>query len=92
MIEAEMRVYVFTDDITDDIKLLKLSLYVLNQLFYAQCYNLSANEQCDKCTANKKGGGGQWALSPVGHDRRKIRLIEGNAKCRHLKKLTCKGT
>ncbi len=24
--------------------------------------------------------------------RRKIRLIEGNAKCRHLKKLTCKGT
>jgi hypothetical protein len=30
MIEAEMRVYVFTDDITDDIKLLKLSLYVLN--------------------------------------------------------------
>ncbi len=24
--------------------------------------------------------------------RRKIRLIEGNAKCRCLKKLTCKGT
>ncbi len=24
--------------------------------------------------------------------RRRIRLIEGNAKCRHLKKLTCKGT
>ncbi len=24
--------------------------------------------------------------------RRKIRLIEGNAKCRHLKKLTCKGS
>ncbi len=24
--------------------------------------------------------------------RRKIRVIEGNAKCRHLKKLTCKGT
>ncbi len=24
--------------------------------------------------------------------RRKIRLIEGNAKCRHLKKFTCKGT
>ncbi len=24
--------------------------------------------------------------------RRKIRLIEGNAKCRHLKKWTCKGT
>ncbi len=24
--------------------------------------------------------------------RRKIRHIEGNAKCRHLKKLTCKGT
>jgi hypothetical protein len=23
---------------------------------------------------------------------RKIRLIEGNAKCRHLKELTCKGT
>ncbi len=28
----------------------------------------------------------------VGPMRRKIRLIEGNAKCRHLKKLTCKGT
>ncbi len=27
-----------------------------------------------------------------GYARRKIRLIEGNAKCRHLKKLTCKGT
>ena len=25
-------------------------------------------------------------------ERRKIRLIEGNAKCRHLKKLTCKET
>jgi hypothetical protein len=25
-------------------------------------------------------------------ERRKIRLIEGNAKCRHLKKFTCKGT
>ncbi len=25
-------------------------------------------------------------------DRRKIRLIEGNAKCRHLKQLTCKGS
>ncbi len=24
--------------------------------------------------------------------RRKIRLMEGNAKCRHLKKLTCNGT
>ncbi len=27
-----------------------------------------------------------------GVGRRKIRLIEGNAKCRHLKKFTCKGT
>jgi hypothetical protein len=26
----------------------------------------------------------------VGRERRKIRLIEGNAKCRHLNKLTCK--
>ncbi len=25
-------------------------------------------------------------------DRRKIRMIEFNAKCRYLKKLTCKGT
>jgi hypothetical protein len=25
-------------------------------------------------------------------DLRKIKLIEGNAKCRHLKKLTCEGT
>jgi hypothetical protein len=32
----------------------------------------------------KKGG--------VGVDHRKIRLIEGNAKCRHLKKVPCKGT
>ncbi len=29
---------------------------------------------------------------PVGLDRRKIRHIEVNAKCRYLKKLTCKGT
>jgi hypothetical protein len=28
----------------------------------------------------------------VGLGRKKIRLIKGNAKCRHLKKLTCKGT
>jgi hypothetical protein len=28
----------------------------------------------------------------VGKDRIQIRLIEGNEKCRHLKKLTCKGT
>ncbi len=27
-----------------------------------------------------------------GKRRRKIRLIESNAKCRHLKKLICKGT
>jgi hypothetical protein len=27
-----------------------------------------------------------------GAHRRKIRLIEDNAKCGHLKKLTCKGT
>ena len=27
-----------------------------------------------------------------GHWHRKIRLIEGNAKCLHLKKSTCKGT
>jgi hypothetical protein len=27
-----------------------------------------------------------------GSARRKIRLIEGNAKCRHLKKFMCKGT
>jgi hypothetical protein len=25
-------------------------------------------------------------------NRRKIRFTEGNAKCRHLKKFTCKGT
>ncbi len=30
------------------------------------------------------------ALGVIG--RRKIRPIEDNAKCRHLKKLTCKGT
>jgi hypothetical protein len=31
-------------------------------------------------------------VSQDGDDRRKIRLIEGNAKCPQLKKLTCKGT
>jgi hypothetical protein len=30
--------------------------------------------------------------SGISLQRRKIRLIEGNAKCRHLKKLTCKRT
>ncbi len=30
--------------------------------------------------------------SSIDWSRRKIRLIEGNAKCPHLKKLTCKGT
>ncbi len=25
-------------------------------------------------------------------NRRKVKLTEGNAKCRHLKKLTCRGT
>jgi hypothetical protein len=37
----------------------------------------------------------QWApLLPYvdRYVRRKIRLIEGNVKCRYLKKLTCKGT
>ncbi len=39
-----------------------------------------------------------WGLSfddfrlCFGFYRRKIRLIKGNAKCRHLKKFTCKGT
>ena len=32
------------------------------------------------------------AAECLGHIRRKIRLREGNAKYRHLKKLTCKGT
>jgi hypothetical protein len=29
---------------------------------------------------------------PVGIRCRKIKLIEGNAKCRHLKKIICEGT
>ncbi len=39
-------------------------------------------------------GFSSMCLSPLfnGCGRRKIRLIETNAKCRHLKKLTCKGT
>ncbi len=49
-------------------------------------------------------GGGGWASGGEGegsqshtsamvqYTRRKIKIIEGNAKCRHLKKLTCKGT
>jgi hypothetical protein len=28
----------------------------------------------------------------MGWERRKIKLVEDNAKCRHLKKLICKGT
>jgi hypothetical protein len=38
---------------------------------------------------------GIYCTSPhigVIYTRRKMRLIEGNAKCRHLNKLTCKGT
>ena len=31
-------------------------------------------------------------IPPLEQERRKIRLIENIAKCRHLKKLTCKGT
>ncbi len=34
-----------------------------------------------------------WAATQrEGPQRRKIRLIEGNEKCLHLKKLTCRGT
>jgi hypothetical protein len=33
----------------------------------------------------------QWAFQVNTVKRRKTRLIEDNAKCRHLKKLTCKG-
>jgi hypothetical protein len=35
------------------------------------------------------GGDGR---AKKGGRRRKVRLIEGNAKCRHLKTITCKGT
>jgi hypothetical protein len=31
-------------------------------------------------------------LSVIAYTRRKTRLLESNAKCRHLKYLTCKGT
>ncbi len=31
-------------------------------------------------------------MENVGRERRKIGLKEDNAKCRHLKKFTCKGT
>jgi hypothetical protein len=34
----------------------------------------------------------RWCLTGEGVVRRKIRLIEGNAECRHLKTLTCRGT
>jgi hypothetical protein len=36
-------------------------------------------------------GIGMWPLSCYHDHRRKIRLIEGNAKCRNRKKLTCQG-
>jgi hypothetical protein len=38
-----------------------------------------------------KGGLNKNQIGDRG-ERRKIRLIEGNAKCRHLKQLTCKVT
>ncbi len=37
-------------------------------------------------------GGGDNVLHVVRVARRKIRLIECNAKCRYLKKLICKGS
>ncbi len=37
-------------------------------------------------------GRGRWGGVKEGVGRRKIRLIESNAKFRYLKKLTCKGT
>ncbi len=44
----------------------------------------------------KKGGCGEGGIGirnrEEGIGRRKIRLIEGNAKCRRLKELTSKGT
>ncbi len=40
----------------------------------------------------RTGRGRGMIYEAVGHIRRKIRLIESNDKCRHLKKLTCKGT
>jgi hypothetical protein len=38
------------------------------------------------------GRGRGMIYEAVGRIRRKIRLIESNVKCRHLKKLACKGT
>jgi hypothetical protein len=34
----------------------------------------------------------QFGTTKIHQDHRKIRLREGNAKCRHLKKFTCNGT
>jgi hypothetical protein len=34
----------------------------------------------------------EWGRVREGKEHRKIRLIEGNTKCRHLKNFTCKGT
>jgi hypothetical protein len=63
MIEAEMRVYVFTADITDDINCCNcLSMFLISSsmhdvTIYLHIY-IYIYEQWDKCTANKKGGGG----------------------------------
>ncbi len=35
---------------------------------------------------------GRVRVSTLSEKRKKIRLIEGNAKCRHLNKFSCKGT
>jgi hypothetical protein len=34
----------------------------------------------------------EWGWEGNGRDRRKIRMIESDAKCRNLKTFTCKGT
>ncbi len=49
---------------------------------------LRGDKDSNKTTA-KNSGSPSHILTPP---RRKIRLIEGNAKCRHLKKFICKGT
>ncbi len=54
-------------------------IYDLGNKSPSSCQTLCIHANC-VCV----GGGGPG--------RRKIRLIEGNAKCRHLKKLTYKGT
>ncbi len=48
---------------------------------------------CERCRLTyRRYSWFPFAVIHINDNCRKIRLREGNAKCRHLKKFTCKGT